>query len=138
MRPSPPSISIERAALASRLPSERSAGQRRSGREALPRNRAWVTAQHFKEALAFFFSPEADVEFTPAKAQIADGYVRQPVRQAGIDVELVVRRIRHESQDGLQQHENRTRRPGLRYVCAEILHREIHRIARHAGIKFRH
>ena len=56
---------------------------------------------------------------------------------AGIDISTIVRGVRLDAEHRLQQREAGARRPGLRHVGAEILHRESRAVARHAGIQLR-
>src|SRR6516165_6220128 len=77
----------------------------------------------------FALAPEANVKLVLADAKITDGKIRQPGGKERVDIELVARSVRQESQQGLREHEHRASRPSLRHVRAKILHWEIRLIA---------
>lgn len=51
-------------------------------------------------------SPEADIESLVADMQVPERHITQPRRQDRVDVEHLVRRIRLEPENRVQQREN--------------------------------
>ena len=98
------------------------------------RDRRRITLQYIKLCLVVR-APESDIENLLADAQISDGQTAQPEWQHGIDVQHPVRRIRLETEDRLQQREDRSGGPGLRHVGTEILDREVCRVPMKAGVE---
>src|SRR5262249_11071752 len=91
--------------------------------EAAALDSARIAAQHLELCLAVA-APESDVEAVAADTEGEHRQAGQPMRQQRIDVKLPPRRVRLESQDRLQQCEDRACRPGLRYIGPEILDRK--------------
>src|SRR6202023_393949 len=95
-----------------------------------------VAVEHF-ELGSLTLPPETDIEFVPTYAKIANRYVRQPFWEQRIDIQFVPWRIGQEPQHGLRQHEDRSGRPGLRHIRADILHRKRRLIARKGSVELR-
>src|SRR5258708_27569048 len=106
------------------------------GRDVAALDQLGVSFGHLERRL-LALAPEADVKLVLAYAKITYRKVRQPARKEGIDIKLVTRRIRKESQYGLGEHQYRAGPPGLRHGCTEILHREIRLASLRRGVKFR-
>ena len=83
------------------------------------------------------YAVKAQVQRMRPKAKVAQREVWQPIRQSGIDIQPVVRRIWLDAKHGLHQRKAGTRSPGLRHVGAEILHGKTARCAGNARIQFR-
>ena len=113
-------------------PSCRACGQR----DALPLHRVLLARQNLEECV-LSVPPKADIEPLATQPQISQCHVRQPIRQRGIDIELAARRVLLQPQHRLQQHKRRSRRPGLWYVGAQILHGETRGVALQPAIKLR-
>src|ERR1700730_2927524 len=95
-----------------------------------------VAVEHF-ELGSLTLAPETDIEFVPAYAKIANRYVRQPLWEQRIDIQFVPWRVGQEPQHGLGQHEDRSGRPGLRHIRADILHRKRRLIAWKGSVELR-
>ena len=72
-----------------------------------------------------------------AYVEVLHGQVGQPPGKGGVDVEFVARRVRQEAQQRLGQHEGRAGGPGLRHVCADVLHRKGRLVAFERGVQLR-
>ena len=70
---------------------------REFGRELAAFDQLGVSLDHLKRRL-LVLTPEADVKLVLADAKIAHRQVRQPCRKQRVDIQLVARRIRQESQ----------------------------------------
>src|SRR6202012_4072564 len=82
---------------------------------------AGIAAQDLPDCLAVL-SPELDIQVAATYAQIGQGDVWQPCRQVWIDIQLVVRGVRLDAKNRLQQREAGARGPGLRHVGTKVLH----------------
>src|SRR6185437_4011557 len=82
-------------------------------------------------------APEPDIESLLADAQFPERHIAKPRRQHRVDIEHPVWCIRLQAKDRLQQREDRSRSPGLRYIGARILNRKIRRVPVQARIKLR-
>src|ERR1700730_8359452 len=95
-----------------------------------------VAVEHF-ELGSLTLAPEADIELVPTYAKIANRYVRQPLWEQRIDIQFVPWRVGQEPQHGLRQHEDRSGRPGLRHIRADILHWKRRLIAWKGSVELR-
>src|SRR6185437_13183789 len=110
----------------------------RSGRDvALPDDRGRIAFQGL-EARSVAVAPESQIEDGFTDPKIFDGEFGEPFRQSWIDVELAGRRVGLKADDHLKHGETRSRRPGLRYVGAQVLDWKVGWITLHTGIEFRH
>ena len=95
-------------------------------------------AQHLRiPSSALTLAKEPQIQLRFADADSMERHVGKPVRELGIDIQTVGRRVCLNTKNGLQQLEVRAGRPGLGDVSAGILYGKRARFSLNASVQFR-